>query len=191
MSLMRRSLSDGLREGRGFRRGMLLALVGFYALALTALGVRYLVYMQDSPSPGEEPKPGLSVYATSTFEAFYCIADGPKNCDSFDAATEQMAAAEEFTYTTLDGRQVTVTTSDLSPEQWQDVGNAVMRDSDLDLGDVQPDQMTTDGNATTFTMPASAGEGQVYGVVQFEFSGSAQSPTDVRVTGVTYEGGAS
>lgn len=172
---------------------MIVALVSVYALGILAVSTWHFFASTDSEESANAGRPtiGLDVYATGTFEVFNCIAEGDA-CDQFDKAIDQMStSAPSFTYTTLDGSERTITTAQTSPEQWQQIATAVMRDGELRFSDVQPNDMSVRGDQATFTVPASAGGGPVTGVVEFAFSGSADAPANVRVTSVTFEVGES
>lgn len=151
---------------------------------------------------GDEGKPkiGLDVYATGTFEVFECISEGPSACPEFEAAKSSLTdMSTSFSYTPLREQKSpgkaqangtrTVTLTELSDQEWQQVGQAVMRDGQISPDDVLPEKMDVSGSRARFSTSASGGKSAAEGVVTFEHSGDADAPEDVQVMSVTYTGG--
>lgn len=146
-----------------------------------------------------QPKVGLEVYATGTFEVFDCIAEGT-SCPRFDDAKESLSEmGDSFAYTPLPGKSSpgasredgvkVVTFTDLSDREWEQVGQAVMRDGAITIDSVPTSGMDVEGSKARFQVPDTDGSSPVEGVVSFEHSGDAKAPQDVRLLSVTYSGG--
>lgn len=193
-----------IKKGRKFTITYLTAIFAVCVLILGFLAFWYYKLNPTRDQMGTDglPKVALTHYVPATYETFDCLAEGPAECGDFETYVESLSSSPvAFTYTPNDktdpgtgngdGTRTLTLDSGLSANEWTAVGKAVTQDSSLNGAQINPDDVSIDGSVATTSVARRSGGGAATAHITFQFSGSADNPSSVRVTGVTYgEGGA-
>lgn len=187
-----------MKQSKRWIFGWLIAALAFFAICISAVAVWSQTSNPNRELVGEDgsPKIGLAMYTTGTFEVFDCLAEGT-TCPEFASAQQTLEdMSSSFTYSPLPGVESpgksaaegskTVTLDELSDAEWQQVGASVMRDGDVTMGVVQPENVNIADSQGVVKIPESGRFPAVQATVKFEYSGKPEAPEDVRVLSVTY-----
>lgn len=190
-----------LRRGRKWGLLAIAAFIVFCTVCISVVAAwhHFLNPNRDMLNAGGMPATPLELYVPATYETFGCLAAGPSDCDRFDDYVSSVSASPvAFTYSPLreddpgnpnaDGTHTITLDSTLTPEQWQALGTAVTQNQTLQGTQINPEEVALDGSVATVEVPSSAADGEPSTArIEFEFTGSAEDPSTVRVIGVTYD----
>lgn len=188
-----------IKKGRKFTITYITAIFAVCVLLLGFLAFWYYKLNPTRDQIGADglPKVALAHYVPATYETFNCLAEGADECGDFGTYVESLSSSPvAFTYTpsdesdpgtvNADGTRTLTLDSGLSPSEWTAVGKAVTQDSSLNGAQINPDDVSIDGSVATASVAKKNGEGASTAHITFQFSGSTDNPSSVRVTGVTY-----
>lgn len=187
-----------MKQSKRWIFAWLAAALAFFTICITVVAVWNKTSNPNQDLVGEDgsPKIGLAMYTTGTFEVFGCLAEGTA-CPEFDSAKQTLEdMSGSFTYSPIAGvgspgkntaeGTKTVTLDELTDAEWQQVGTSVMRDGDVTMGAVQPENVNIADSRGVVELPGSEDSPAVEATVKFEYSGKPEAPEDVQVLSVTY-----
>lgn len=189
-----------IKKGRKYAIIYIASIFGIAVLILAIIAVWYYKLNPNRDQLGTDgrPKVALSHYVPATYETFGCLGEGPGKCDDFESYVESLTRSPvAFTYTPIseadpgtgnaNGTRTITLDSSLSQGDWTAVGKAVTQNNSLAGAQISPDAVSIDGSVVTASVAHKNGDaGSVTAQLTFQFSGSSDDPSDVRVTGVTY-----